>query len=78
MDTLSALAVVNDILGQIAGMLQQHTALFATVNAHGEIVLKTSRNGATVKVLGTPEQAVAAANAAFLRAGTRTYGHNGN
>lgn len=75
-EVFDALVIVQDTLDTIAGMLQQHTALRADVE-HGQIILRTSRNGAKVKVLGTPEQAIAAANAAFLKAGTARFGIGG-
>lgn len=76
--TFAALDTVEETLGAIAALLQQEQALHAVITPEGKIALVFASNpGIYVKVLGTPEEAVDKAHAAFLNAGTRVHGFPG-
>lgn len=74
----AALAEVEETLGAIAALLGQPQYLHAVFTPEGKVALVTTTNpGIYAKVLGTPEEAVAAAHVAYLKAGVKVHGTAG-
>lgn len=73
-----AVEFTNRILATNAALLGEPVAIKAVVRSGNIVLERLSQPGVAAIVLGDPDLAIEKAERAFLRAGLKAHGHNGN